>query len=201
MPIFSCPVLPTCITVKSLAPSSSWYPHRHKQAVRAYGRCPYSRLGQANSPAPDITVDLWWTWLCLSMSFLSMEVRHWHRLPREVMDALSLGTIKVRQEGALSTWSSVDVPVYCRDIIIDNPYFFSKLWIPELLHQKGRKNDSLWSHQTLVFYLIRCMDKLLEIKFLRLSVWIPFEMGRSTLQVYDFSNRSMYTFNNLDVPE
>ena len=30
------------------------------------------------------------------------EVRHWHRLPREVLDALSLETFKVRLDGALS---------------------------------------------------------------------------------------------------
>jgi len=29
-------------------------------------------------------------------------VRPWHRLPREVIDALSLGTFKVRLDGALS---------------------------------------------------------------------------------------------------
>jgi len=30
-------------------------------------------------------------------------VRHWHRLPREVVDAPSLETLKVRPDGALST--------------------------------------------------------------------------------------------------
>ena len=29
-------------------------------------------------------------------------VRHWHRLPRDVVDALSLDTFKVRLDGALS---------------------------------------------------------------------------------------------------
>jgi len=31
------------------------------------------------------------------------EVRHWHGLPREVVDAPSLGTLEVRLDGALST--------------------------------------------------------------------------------------------------
>jgi len=29
-------------------------------------------------------------------------VKHWHRLPREVVDAPSLGTFKLRLDGALS---------------------------------------------------------------------------------------------------
>ena len=35
--------------------------------------------------------------------FTLRKVRHWDRLPREVMDAPSLLTPKVRLEGALST--------------------------------------------------------------------------------------------------
>jgi len=35
--------------------------------------------------------------------FTIRMVRHWHRLPREVMDALPLETLKVRLNGALST--------------------------------------------------------------------------------------------------
>ena len=36
--------------------------------------------------------------------FVTMRVvRHWHRLPREVVDAPSLDTFRVRLEGALST--------------------------------------------------------------------------------------------------
>ena len=34
--------------------------------------------------------------------FTVMVVRHWNRLPRHVLDAPSLETFKVRQEGALS---------------------------------------------------------------------------------------------------
>ena len=37
-------------------------------------------------------------------------VRHWHRLPREAVDALSLETSKVRLNGALSTWWSCGCP-------------------------------------------------------------------------------------------
>ena len=35
--------------------------------------------------------------------FMIGVVRHWHRLPRKVMDAPSLETLKVRLNGALST--------------------------------------------------------------------------------------------------
>ena len=34
--------------------------------------------------------------------FTVKVVKHWHRLPREVVDAPSLGTFKVRLDGALS---------------------------------------------------------------------------------------------------
>jgi len=34
--------------------------------------------------------------------FIMRMVRHWHRLPREAVDALSLETFKARLDGALS---------------------------------------------------------------------------------------------------
>jgi len=34
--------------------------------------------------------------------FMIRVVKHWHRLPREVVGALSLETFKVRLDGALS---------------------------------------------------------------------------------------------------
>ena len=34
--------------------------------------------------------------------FTIRAVRHWHRLPREVVDALSLETLKVRLDGTVS---------------------------------------------------------------------------------------------------
>ena len=41
-------------------------------------------------------------------------VRHWHRLPREVMGVPSLQMPKARLDGALSTDGAVGVPVHCR---------------------------------------------------------------------------------------
>jgi len=35
--------------------------------------------------------------------FTTRVGRQWHRLPREVVDALSMETLKVRLDGALST--------------------------------------------------------------------------------------------------
>ena len=42
--------------------------------------------------------------LDIRKKFFSLRVmRHWHRLPREEVDALFLETLKVRLDGALST--------------------------------------------------------------------------------------------------
>jgi len=45
--------------------------------------------------------------------FMVRVVRYWHRLSREVEDALSLETLKARLDQAVATWSSVDVLVRC----------------------------------------------------------------------------------------
>ena len=42
-------------------------------------------------------------------------VRHWHRLPRDVMGAPSLETLQIRLDGAVSTDGAAGVPVQCRE--------------------------------------------------------------------------------------
>jgi len=54
------------------------------------------------------------------MKFLTiMMLRNWHRLSREVVDAPSLETLKVRLDGALSTDGAVGVPACCRGVGLD----------------------------------------------------------------------------------
>ena len=49
--------------------------------------------------------------LGIRKKFLTVRVvRRWHRLPREVVGAPSLGTLKVSLDRALSTWSSCRYP-------------------------------------------------------------------------------------------
>ena len=43
-------------------------------------------------------------------------MKHWHRLPREVVNALSLETLKVRQRGSEHLNGAVGVPVHCREL-------------------------------------------------------------------------------------
>ena len=46
-------------------------------------------------------------------------MKHCHSLPREVVDAPSLETLKVRMDGALSTDGAVGVSVHCRGVGLD----------------------------------------------------------------------------------
>ena len=47
-------------------------------------------------------------------SFTMRIVRHWHRLPRDAVDALSLETFKARLDQGLEQPDlAVDVPVHC----------------------------------------------------------------------------------------
>jgi len=43
-------------------------------------------------------------------------VKHWHRLPREVVEVTSLGTFKARLDGAVSNL----VPAQCRAVGLDD---------------------------------------------------------------------------------
>jgi len=43
-------------------------------------------------------------------------VKHWHRLPRELVDVPSLETFKIRLEPALAE----DVPACCRGVGLDD---------------------------------------------------------------------------------
>jgi len=109
--------------------------------------------------------------LDIRKKFFSLRVmRHWHRLPREEVDALSLETLKVRLDGALSTWLS------CRC-----PCSLLEGWIRWLLRIPSNSNNSmiLWSSKKiapeqrgsctmqplLAFVHLLCMEKSLEIIF------------------------------------
>ncbi len=56
-----------------------------------------SRLGHGNAATKRFRLDI------REKIFTIRMVRHWHRLPREVVDVLSLETPKVRLNRALST--------------------------------------------------------------------------------------------------
>ena len=48
--------------------------------------------------------------------FTVRVVKHWHRLPRDVVDAPSLEALAVRLDGALSTQWSCGAPAHCRGV-------------------------------------------------------------------------------------
>ena len=48
--------------------------------------------------------------------FTVSVVRHWHRLPREAVDAPSLETLKARLKGLWAHDLAVGVPVHCRGV-------------------------------------------------------------------------------------
>jgi len=50
------------------------------------------------------------------MFFTMRVVKHWSRLPREVVDAPSLETFKVRSDGSEQPDLVEDVPAYCRGV-------------------------------------------------------------------------------------
>ena len=52
----------------------------------------------------------------MKMFFTVRVVKHWRRLPREVVDAPSLQILRVRLDGALSTDGAVGVPFQCREL-------------------------------------------------------------------------------------
>ena len=52
--------------------------------------------------------------------FIMRVVKHWHRLSRELVDALALETLQVRLEGALSNPAPVEeVPAHGKEVGLD----------------------------------------------------------------------------------
>jgi len=54
--------------------------------------------------------------------FTVRVVRHWHRLPREVVDAPSLETLRSDWRGSEHPDVAVGVPVHCRGVGLDGLY-------------------------------------------------------------------------------
>lgn len=52
--------------------------------------------------------------------FTVRMVRHWYRLPREVLEAPSLETVKIRLDGALSNMISLRCPCSLQGIGLDD---------------------------------------------------------------------------------
>jgi len=79
--------------------------------------------------------------------FTIRVMRHWHRLPRDVLDAQSLETPKVRLDGAPSTWWSCGCPCSLQEVCTRCP-----------LRGPSNSNDALilWymQHQLLSAYVI-----------------------------------------------
>ena len=53
------------------------------------------------------------------MFFTMKAVKHWLRLPSDVVDAPSLQTLRVRLDGALSTDGAVCAPAHCMGLGLD----------------------------------------------------------------------------------
>jgi len=76
-------------------------------------------------------------------TFFTMRVvKHWHRLPRDVVDAPSLETFKVRGRGSEQPDLAEDVPAYWKGL---DEMIFKGPFQPQLFYDSMKLQTTSWT--------------------------------------------------------